>query len=699
MGIRYKLLALLLFISLAPLLFVGGEVRNNLETLGNGLVARSSNSLMNNARGSLKRIVEDHARILRRESQLLESNTQFLASKIEGILYGHEHLARDHGAAPSPAQLEAAREDYYFLHRHGRQSLQVDFDSLEIGNDTAQVPEPTSKFLNELLMPVLRNIKFRYPRLVLWIDVRLSDHTKITYPQSISHVFMRRPLYEDVDTGHVRELVWSHPQTDPRTQLLAFNVTVPIRDDEGLVQGDVTIVVPVSALLHRSPHLSIFSERSVSLLVNPETAPDTDETRLKVIAREQTAQFIRDHWGRPDRETWLLSEDAGSYTRMMEMLQSSTSGTTDMPHDGEDTLWAYAPIEPGSAALMILVPKADVIRETSSVREFILSQIRNHTSEMGYIVFMVAAAVFGVALVLSAFFTRKISRLAAAVGLIAEGNFSARADIRGNDEIGRLGQAFNRMVPELEDRIHLKNALEVAQQVQQNLLPTGSPQFLGYDIAAVSEYCYETGGDYYGFIPRRNEHGASLVIAVGDVSGHGIPAALMMASARAYIRSHAACGATLDEVATRANALIADDTDRTGRFMTLFLLELTKEGAVRWVRAGHDPALVYLPAEDRFEELVGQGLPLGVLHGTKYELNERRDLPAGSVVIIGTDGIWEATAADGRMFGKERFRDILRRHGNEPAAAMIDAVLRELGEFRGDMKKADDMTIAVIRIP
>ncbi len=697
MGIRNKLLALLLFISLAPLLVVGIEFRDNLTALGNGLTERSSATLMRNARTTLKRIVEVHARILRRENQLLEANARFLASRIEGILYGHEHAATDPPALPSAAQISAARGDYYFLHRGGRQNLDVNFDAIEFGENPSRFTKSEASSLNDLLLPVLKSLKFRYSDLILWVDIELSDKTKITYPKSISRIFLREPQYRDTDTTHVGELTWSYPQRDDRTRLLVFRITAPLKDESGKAQGHVSLVVPVSALIHKSPHLSIFSDRANTFLVTPGFPPDSLEESLKIIAQEQSLETQRGHWGRPGKDTWLVSDEKEPYADMLEAMGTSESGIADMRHQGENMLWAYAPIEAGGPSLMFLVPKADVVMETRNVREFILSLIHNHTQSMGIIVLIVAVTVCAVAIVLSAFFTRNISILASAVARVALGDFKARADVRTNDEIGRLGEAFNRMVPALNEHLHIKNALEVAQQVQKNLLPTENPRFGKHDIAAISEYCYETGGDYYGFIPRRSVDGESLVIAVGDVSGHGIPAALMMASARAYIRSQTACGERLDHVAGRVNELVADDTDQTGRFMTLFLIELMENGAVRWVRAGHDPALVYNPDDDSFEELRGNGLPLGVTRQVDFELNEIPSLPPNRLIVIGTDGIWETIAPDGEMFGKHRLKDAIRTHRNLPPAEIIQEIVSAVNTFRGTKKKADDMTIAVIR--
>jgi len=346
---------------------------------------------------------------------------------------------------------------------------------------------------------------------------------------------------------------------------------------------------------------------------------------------------------------------------------------------------------------MTLVPKTDIVKEAQSTKEFILTQIDFHNRKMGYTAVGVAIMVLMLAFLLSKLITRNIFELVTAVGEIAKGNFTARVSVHGKDEISQLGLAFNQMIPKLKERVNLKNALEVAQQVQQNLLPTHNPKFHGADIAAISEYYHETGGDYYGFIPRQTAEGESLVVAVGDVSGHGIPAALMMCSARAYIRCQATAGGRLDDVVKRTNELVAQDVDQTGRFMTLFLLELTESRTIRWVRAGHDPAFVYDPSEDRFEELSGEGLPLGVIHNTRFELGERSDLSSGRIIVIGTDGIWEMLSPKGEMFGKERLKDVIRTHKNESSAAIIRAVVDTLTEFRRTASQIDDLTIAVIK--
>lgn len=698
MGVRYKLLILLLFIAIAPLLIVGAGVRGDLTRLGDTLALRISDTLVHKASGGLLRIVEDHASVLHRERQLLESGTRFLASKVEGVLYGHSHVMPDPALEALPALPLELRQDYYILHMHGRRELDINFNALSAwGRDGQPAPVLPESMRNQIL-PLLRQLKSDYPDLALWIEIRLQDGARIVYPGARAGSHMRGPESTGGIAGLAHDLTWSPPYLDGRTRRLVFSVTAPVRDIHGAVDGEVSIVVPVGSLLHKSHHVGMYSEDVVALLVEPEIEPGSTRTLLKVIAREARQQTMHDYWVVPEEAAWLTSSDTEEYGRMVASLLDASPGVSGMPFEDRDALWAYAPIDQGATALMLIVPKADVVMEALSAKDFILTRISGHNARMGIIILSVALLVVGIALLLSKVLTRNISELVTAVGRVARGDFTVRADVHGRDEIGRLGVAFNQMVPALAERVRMKSSLEVAQQVQQSLLPSSAPEFPGADIAAVSRYCDETGGDYYGFIRRETPSGESFVVAVGDVSGHGIPAALLMASARAYLRCHAGSGGRLDEVVDRTNQRVFEDVDQSGRFMTLFLLEIELDRTIRWVRAGHDPALLYDPSEDRFDELSGEGLPLGVTPDAIFTVSERSGLPAGQVIVIGTDGIWEMQSPDGEMFGKERMKAVVRAHHGESSSAIVSALVAALGEFRSTANQEDDLTVAVIKL-
>ncbi|NMC48454.1 MAG: PP2C family protein-serine/threonine phosphatase, partial [Desulfovibrio sp.] len=274
--------------------------------------------------------------------------------------------------------------------------------------------------------------------------------------------------------------------------------------------------------------------------------------------------------------------------------------------------------------------------------------------------------------------------------------FSARAHPRGHDELAELGGIFNDMAPQLADRVRMRESLELAMEVQHRLLPKAPPRVPGLDMAALSIYCDETGGDYYDFFTFTGKKSGRLGVVVGDVTGHGVGAALLMATARALLRPRAEEGGTPGEVMAGVNRDLTLDTMGTGRFMTLFYLEIDQAThRLAWARAGHDPALLYDPRSGTFLELDGRGVPLGVVEDASYEDKSATGVPAGAMLVIGSDGIWETRGPDGEMFGKDRLRDIVRDKAAAGSKAVLEAVVQALDDFRGDCPQEDDVTLVV----
>jgi sigma-B regulation protein RsbU (phosphoserine phosphatase) len=133
--------------------------------------------------------------------------------------------------------------------------------------------------------------------------------------------------------------------------------------------------------------------------------------------------------------------------------------------------------------------------------------------------------------------------------------------------------------------------------------------------------------------------------------------------------------------------------------MTLFYLSVDMPaGRLRWVRAGHDPAIYYDPVNDSFDYLVGPGVPLGVDADWPFEENQRDDLRPGQIIVIGTDGIWESRNADGTMFGKTPVLNLIRQNREGSARQILEAIIEGLDRFRRGVELEDDVTILVIKI-
>jgi sigma-B regulation protein RsbU (phosphoserine phosphatase) len=282
---------------------------------------------------------------------------------------------------------------------------------------------------------------------------------------------------------------------------------------------------------------------------------------------------------------------------------------------------------------------------------------------------------------------------------VRDGNFNQKVRVVSNDELGVLGDGMNEMTEGLIERDRMRRSLHLAKEVQQALLPRKVPQFQGLDIASKSLYCDETGGDYYDFLYDAGPESHEIKVVVGDVSGHGVSSALLMATARAFLRQRSALPGTIAHIVSDVNHQLIGDVEESGGFMTLFYLAIdVKKHTLSWVRAGHDPAISYDPASDKFEELHGIGVALGVQADARFEQNEKNDLSPNQIIFIGTDGIWEARNARGEMFGKDRINEIIRRDHNASAKDILAICYDTLDLFLEGQALEDDVTMIVIKM-
>lgn len=249
------------------------------------------------------------------------------------------------------------------------------------------------------------------------------------------------------------------------------------------------------------------------------------------------------------------------------------------------------------------------------------------------------------------------------------------------------------------DLTEQKKALALAGEVQKNLLPQENPQVTGLDIAGKNISCDEVGGDYYDFFFQQDQSAHAFSVAVGDITGHGVDAALLMSSARAFLRMHVSRDNSIVDIVENMNRRLAADVLETGRFMTLFYLSINADlKSLEWVRAGHDPAMLYDPVSNSCEDLKGPGVALGFDPGYGYQSMRRDGLKNGNIVAIGTDGIWETVNRDGEMFGRERFAQLLQVHAHLPASELLNTIFAEVESFRGGRKSEDDLTLVIIKI-
>jgi serine phosphatase RsbU (regulator of sigma subunit) len=244
---------------------------------------------------------------------------------------------------------------------------------------------------------------------------------------------------------------------------------------------------------------------------------------------------------------------------------------------------------------------------------------------------------------------------------------------------------------EIRERERVEQELVVARSIQQASLPKEAPILEGWEISPLYQPAREVGGDFYDFLDLPNGH---LGLVVGDATGKGVPAALVMASARSMLRAVAQASYSPGDVLRRVNDALVTDIP-PNMFVTCFYAILDpKSGDLVYANAGHD--LPYLQHGDEAEELRARGMPLGLMGGMGYEEKEIV-LDAGQAALFYSDGLVEAHGPEGEMFGFPRLRALIAQHGEEERA-LGDFLMEELYSFVGEgWEQEDDITLLTLR--
>lgn len=264
------------------------------------------------------------------------------------------------------------------------------------------------------------------------------------------------------------------------------------------------------------------------------------------------------------------------------------------------------------------------------------------------------------------------------------------------DEAGRLSHfvSVSRDITELKKKEEQDFQLQLARDVQRRFCEP-PPTVPGFDIGVASHPVNETGGDYFDFITLQD---GSIVIAMGDVKGHGYGSALLMALTRAYLRSFASMRLGVHEILAQINRMLLKDLEQH-QFVTLCLVRLQPAGRkLSYANAGHVPGFVLFSGGEVKHSLDSTGPPLGLFPDSQFLLPETIDLGPGEMLVLATDGIPEATARDGNEFGAQRVLDYVRAHGNEPASQIASGVYQATRNYVEHDPQDDDITALVIKV-
>ncbi|MFL6374469.1 MAG: SpoIIE family protein phosphatase [Pyrinomonadaceae bacterium] len=242
------------------------------------------------------------------------------------------------------------------------------------------------------------------------------------------------------------------------------------------------------------------------------------------------------------------------------------------------------------------------------------------------------------------------------------------------------------------ERERMERELELATEIQQRFQPSAPPVVSGYEFQGISFSCYEIGGDYYDFIERED---GKMVVALGDVSGKGTAAALLMSSVHASIHAQITARRSLEETVHSTNVYLVENTPNN-RFVTMFLAELDPAtGVLKYINAGHNPPIVGRE-NGAIEQLDSGGLPLGLMGFAEYE-SSSVTLGQGDSVVIYSDGVSEANNLASDEFGMDRLKDVIRANVARPASAIRDKIESALSDFTGTAPANDDITLVIVK--
>ena len=321
-------------------------------------------------------------------------------------------------------------------------------------------------------------------------------------------------------------------------------------------------------------------------------------------------------------------------------------------------------------------------------------------------VLLAVGAGAGIAIWISTLITNPLKALMNDIQEVSEGNLDHETVPRSTDEIGTLAGTFNKMTSALkvahEQEIlqkKMEHQLSVAREIQENLMPKRVLKLPGYDVAAFYRPSQEVGGDYYDFIEIDDDHSG---IIVADVSGKGVPGAIVMSMALAFIREEVDRTQNTSPMGTltRANRMLAQNIKK-GMFVTaLYCILNKKTNEMKVASAGHNPLIAWSAAENKVDLINPKGIALGFDKGPVFERTIEEGtlrLNHGDRIVLYTDGAVEAMNTENEEFGDDRFIQLSQQLATRDSNQFLNIIVGKLDEHQGDGPQHDDITIVTMR--
>jgi sigma-B regulation protein RsbU (phosphoserine phosphatase) len=710
MKIRDKLTILLVSVTLVPLIVVTYFHHSSMHDLGDEVAEKTKNLLTRNEKAYLLKTVDDYSQIIQKQKRMMESAIRVQAREVE------QCLARD-PSTPGPVHFSQDFQPGKPLHpsmklayKHIRETEKAGIPPVQVNYRHQLFILPENRSRQDLdadlsrLSSLVKGYRFAYllqPDMIYWQHTILESGLQSRYPAH-DHPLeesdpLKQPWYTQArERGHLTWLVATEAATQAFTQVVAM----PVHRPDGSFAGVTAIYIPFSSTFQALDIPTLWAEYVQSMLVLFQPGGQTSSDRLKVLAYDLTNGSANQFFDKRSNgeNLYLCSEGCENFKEMIRSIASGSSGVQRVNYKGEDQIFAYGSHDENEPFPLLALPYRHIEEQAVTLQEHVRTWTNEYLQMTGYVVLGAVLFSLFVALGWTRTLTRPIMGLASAAQALARGNFQARVKIRTGDELQELGDIFNDMGPKLQENERMRHAMEVAKKTQQYLLPEKAPRVESYDISGVSIASDETGGDYYDFIEFLDVTTDKMGIAIGDVSGHGIGAALLMASARGVIRSQASrYSGELSDLFSLLNHHLLRDT-RENQFLTLFYGILDPQThSLFWCSAGHEPGIRLRRSTGQIEELPNTGMPLGISEEASYESGGPITLERGDLVLISTDGIRETHNPNREMFGWERLHRLLLDNAHQSTKHICDTIVQALQDFRQGTSQEDDVTMVVIK--
>ena len=466
-----------------------------------------------------------------------------------------------------------------------------------------------------------------------------------------------------------------------------------------LIPGEDILAIPLQAGCERSPDGLALIQKLRSI-----RGVDRDIFDAYIMVKDPDPDYVRFVTNADRERTPVGCGERYDLREAPEIRRGFQKAYSDLkPNTDRWGTWisAFAPVKT-RAGEVVGILGIDIAQQT-------VIQIRREFSSL----FLISiGACLGFSLVIgllsSVWLTRPIRRVVAGMEIVAGGNMEHTLGRFSESEFDRISRIFNKMTGSLKlmmlelaknvrENESVRKELEIATEIQQSIFPKHPPEIEGLEIAAKSVPAKEVGGDYYDFLSVPSGDATGFIIA--DASGKGLPGTLYMTRSRSVFRVIASEETRPGAILSRANDYIAADASSAkGMFITvLYLLYENKKRQMTCANAGHYPPLWFKNRERIFAEPAVNGIPVGILPDQTY-LETSFELSSQDLLVLYTDGVIEAKATHGGMFGIERLKRVIEQNSTLSAHEIFAKIEAAIQAFIGQAPPFDDLTLIVIRV-